>query len=122
MDEAIRTKRIYEPKAADDGVRILVDRLWPRGLTKAEAALDLWMKDAAPSTELRKWFDHRPDRWQEFRARYAIELQSSAAIEPLRKLRKAGPITLLYAARDQEHNEAIVLAAFLKHELTRPPA
>lgn len=113
MGYPLQTKRIYEPKATNDGVRILVDRIWPRGVTKAAAALDLWLKDVAPSTDLRKWFAHRPDRWAEFQRRYFLELRTSAAITELRTLMRAGPVTLLYAARDQEHNEAMALAAFL---------
>src|SRR4051812_44377850 len=112
MDHAVRTKRVYDPKAADDGTRILVDRLWPRGLTKAEVALDLWLRDVAPTTPLRRWFAHRPDRWEEFARRYVLELRSSPAVEQLRFLSRAGPVTLLYAARDRERNEAAVLAAF----------
>ena len=115
----LRTKRIYEPKSPDDGLRVLVDRLWPRGMTKAEAALDLWFKEAAPSAELRKWFDHRLDRWEEFRRRYLIELQTSAQVQNLRALAEKQNITLLYGARDREHNEAVVLATFLSMPTTR---
>ena len=113
MVHTLQTKRIYEPKAASDGVRILVDRIWPRGVSKAAAALDLWLKDVAPSTDLRKWFAHRPDRWAEFQRRYFLELGSSVAIAELRALADVGPVTLLYAARDKDHNEAVALAAFL---------
>jgi uncharacterized protein YeaO (DUF488 family) len=119
MDHVVRTKRVYEPKAEGDGTRILVDRLWPRGLTKAEVALDLWLKDVAPSTQLRRWFAHRPDRWNDFASRYVLELQSSAAVGRLRSLARAGSVTLLYAARDRDHNEATVLAAFLNDEVSR---
>ncbi len=108
---AVRTKRIYDPPAPDDGLRVLVDRLWPRGVSKAEARLDLWQKDVAPSTELRKWFDHRPDRWAEFERRYRLELQDAPAMRDLVALAEKGPMTLLYGARDREHNEAVVLAA-----------
>ncbi|MBW8841765.1 MAG: DUF488 domain-containing protein [Sphingomonadales bacterium] len=114
MDYPLQTKRIYEPKAASDGQRVLVDRIWPRGVSKAAAALDLWLKDVAPSTELRKWFAHRPDRWADFQRRYFLELEASAAMVELRTLTQAGPVTLLYAARDRDHNEAVALAAFLK--------
>ena len=114
MGHPLQTKRIYEPKSPNDGVRILVDRIWPRGVTKAAAALDLWLKDVAPSTDLRKWFAHRPDRWAEFQRRYFLELGTSAAIVELRALADVGPVTLLYAARDEDHNEAVALAAFLK--------
>ena len=113
MGYPLLTKRIYEPKAPNDGVRILVDRIWPRGVSKAAAALDLWLKDVAPSTDLRKWFAHRPERWAEFQRRYFLELGSSVAIAELRALAEVGPVTLLYAARDKDHNEAVALAAFL---------
>jgi uncharacterized protein YeaO (DUF488 family) len=108
----IKLKRAYEKPARDDGERILVERLWPRGLTKPQAKLDLWLKDVAPSTELRKWFGHDPDRWDEFRRRYQKELRSKEdLIELLKRKAKAGTITLIYAARDEEHN---VLKQFLQ--------
>ncbi len=110
---AVRTKRIYDPPESDDGLRVLVDRLWPRGVSKAEARLDLWQKDVAPSTALRKWFDHRPDRWAEFERRYRLELQDASAVRDLVVLAQKGPVTLLYGARDREHNEAVVLAAYI---------
>lgn len=111
---AIRLKRIYAPAAGHDGIRVLVDRLWPRGMSKARAALALWCKDAAPSTELRRWFAHDPRRWAEFRDRYRSELRANtAALAPLRDLIRQGPVTLLYAARDERHNEAVVLREFL---------
>jgi uncharacterized protein YeaO (DUF488 family) len=113
MGYALQTKRIYHAKDEKDGQRVLVDRLWPRGVSKAEAALDLWLKGVAPSTELRKWFAHRPDRWTEFQKRYFLELRASTAIEELRALAQAGSVTLLYAARDEDHNEAAALVAFL---------
>lgn len=103
-------KRIYEKPSAEDGRRILVDRLWPRGVSKAAARLDSWMKDVAPSTELRKWFDHQPERWPEFRRRYIHELESNPSLRTLREMVAAAPVTLLYAARDTAHNEAVVLA------------
>ncbi len=103
-------KRAYEQPAAGDGTRVLVDRLWPRGVTKQAAAIDLWVKEIAPSTELRKWFGHDPARWAEFRKRYAAELhRNDAKLAELRGLAKDGPITLVYAARDEAHNDAIVL-------------
>lgn len=111
-----RIKRIYEPRTPDDGVRVLVDRLWPRGISKSRAALDLWLKDAAPSTALREWFDHRPERWAEFQRRYREELRDSAAIDQLREISRTQRVTLLYAARDEEHNEAAALADFLLHD------
>ncbi len=110
----VKHKRVYEPPAADDGMRILVDRLWPRGLSKEAAALTLWLKEIAPSTDLRKWFGHDPTRWLEFQRRYYVELNSNpAAVERLRDLLRKGPATLLYAARDEEHNDAVVLAAYI---------
>jgi uncharacterized protein YeaO (DUF488 family) len=111
----IKLKRAYEKPARDDGERILVERLWPRGLTKPQAKVDLWLKDVAPSTELRKWFGHDPDRWDEFRRRYQKELRSKEdLIELLKRKAKAGTITLIYAARDEEHNGALVLKQFLQ--------
>ena len=108
-------KRIYAPADAGDGARVLVDRLWPRGVSKARAALALWCKDAAPSTELRQWFGHEPARWDEFRRRYRAELRGNdAALAPLRDLASQGPVTLLYAARDERHNEAVVLRDVLE--------
>lgn len=109
----ISIKRIYEPPTPGDGRRILVDRLWPRGVSKAKARLDGWMKDVAPSAELRRWFDHRPERWPEFRRRYVDELGSNPGVQALREMAAAQPVTLLYAARDTAHNEAVVLADYL---------
>jgi uncharacterized protein YeaO (DUF488 family) len=94
----------------DDGTRILVDRLWPRGLSKADAAIDLWLKDIAPSTELRRWFGHDPNRWPEFRQRYQRELaEHTAELDQLRALAGQGIVTLLFGARDEQHNDAVVL-------------
>jgi uncharacterized protein YeaO (DUF488 family) len=111
----IRIKRVYEPQSPDDGKRILVDRLWPRGLSKEKAGVDLWLKDIAPSTELRKWFGHDPAKWTEFQKRYRAEEKENA--EPLTALKreaKAGLVTLLFGAKDEEHNEAIILQSILK--------
>ena len=106
----VKLKRAYEPPAADDGIRILVDRLWPRGLSKQRAAIDQWMKDISPSTELRKWFGHDPTRWDEFRRRYAKEVrQHPELLDQLRSLAREGPITLVYSARDEAHNDAVEL-------------
>ena len=106
----LRLKRAYEPAAEDDGVRILVDRLWPRGVSKAKAALDDWMKDVAPSTELRKWFGHDPGRWPEFRRRYRGELrQHPQELDRIRELARSGHVTLVYSAHDEQHNDAVVL-------------
>lgn len=106
----MRLKRAYEPPHADDGARILVDRLWPRGVAKHEAAIDRWMKDLAPSAELRQWFGHDPARWIEFRRRYAAEVRARPELlDELRALARAGVVTLVYAARDEAHNDAVVL-------------
>jgi uncharacterized protein YeaO (DUF488 family) len=110
----VRLKRAYEPPAADDGTRVLVDRLWPRGVAKADAALDLWAKDLAPSTELRRWFGHDPARWREFRKRYAEEVgRHPEVFEQLCAIARKGPLTLVYAAHDESHNDAVVLRELL---------
>ena len=106
----IKIKRAYVAPEKDDGTRILVDRLWPRGLTKKKAKIDLWLKDLAPSTELRKWFGHDREKWKEFQARYAGELKSKKAqLEILKQKAAEGPVTLIYGAKDELHNEAVVL-------------
>ena len=106
-------KRIYDPPGPHDGHRVLVDRLWPRGMTKAEAAVDQWLKAVAPSPDLRKWFGHDPAHWDEFRHRYRAELSANAeAVDQLRRLH--GKVTLLYAAHDEQHNHALVLLDFLQ--------
>ena len=106
----VRLKRAYEPPSPEDGTRILVDRLWPRGVSKAHAALDEWMKDIAPSTELRKWFGHDPAKWDEFRRRYAAELhQHPDLLKQLRAIARKGPVTLVYSAHDEAHNDAVEL-------------
>jgi len=110
----IKLKRAYERPDADDGTRVLIDRLWPRGVRKVDAAIDQWVKDIAPSTALRKWFGHDPARWQEFRTRYAAEIQEhSEQLDRLRALAKEGPITLVFSAHDEIHNDAVVLRDFL---------
>jgi uncharacterized protein YeaO (DUF488 family) len=110
----LRLKRVYEPAAREDGVRVLIDRLWPRGLTKEKAAIDHWMKEIAPSAELRKWFGHDPDRWTEFRSRYMDELrQHVALLDQIRDLAKEGTVTLVFGAHDEEHNDAVVLQEVL---------
>jgi len=111
----ITIKRIYESKSPEDGCRVLVDRLWPRGVSKEKAALDLWMKDIGPSTELRKWFGHDPAKWAGFQKKYREELKHKAEmLADLRELaQKHGRLTLLYGARDQEHNEAAIIAGLL---------
>jgi len=110
----IRLKRAYDPPSAEDGVRVLVDRLWPRGLRKTNAAIARWMKDIAPSTELRRWFGHDPERWPQFRRRYAEELREHAAeLDELRELARHDPVTLVFGARDEIHNDAVVLRELL---------
>jgi uncharacterized protein YeaO (DUF488 family) len=106
----IRLKRVYEAPSAEDGKRILVDRVWPRGVRRADAAMDRWIKEIAPSTELRRWFGHDPERWAEFQRRYRAELtRKGTLVQELRKAAEVGPVTLLYAARDERHNQAVVL-------------
>jgi uncharacterized protein YeaO (DUF488 family) len=106
----VKLKRAYEPAGPGDGTRILVDRLWPRGLSKAEAAVDRWLKEIAPSTELRQWFGHDPARWPEFRRRYAQELRQHAAVlDEVRALAREDTVTLVYGARDETHNDAVAL-------------
>jgi uncharacterized protein YeaO (DUF488 family) len=106
----VRLKRAYDPPAIEDGVRILVDRLWPRGLSKEAAALDEWMKDIAPSTELRKWFGHDPARWKQFRRRYAQEVhENPSRLEELRDRARRGRITLVFSARNETQKDAVVL-------------
>lgn len=110
----IGLKRVYEPPAAADGLRVLVDRLWPRGLTKDRARVDLWPKEIAPSAGLREWFGHDPARWREFRERYRLELrQRPELVERLREASRSGPVTLLFAARDAARNNAVVLREVL---------
>jgi uncharacterized protein YeaO (DUF488 family) len=113
-------KRVYEQPSRADGVRILVDRLWPRGLTKERARVDIWLKDIAPSTELRKWFSHDPDKWAEFQTRYRQELKSKGEqLAVLREKAAKGPVTLLYGAKDEAHNEAVVLLKLLQSKRKR---
>ncbi|WP_233831116.1 DUF488 domain-containing protein [Paraburkholderia sp. ZP32-5] len=110
----VRTKRVYEPASAQDGARVLVDRVWPRGITKEQASLTLWMKEIAPSTRLRQWFNHDPQRWEQFQHEYASELDGNdQAVSQLLTLCAEGPVTLLYGARDEEHNNALALQQYL---------
>ncbi|HLH94233.1 MAG TPA: DUF488 domain-containing protein [Xanthobacteraceae bacterium] len=110
----IKLKRAYEPPAPDDGTRILIDRLWPRGVKKSDAAIDDWMKEIAPSADLRKWFGHDPERWQEFRRRYKAELKEHPdEVAHLRTLAARGRVTLVFAARDEAHKDAVVLREML---------
>lgn len=113
-EQNVKLKRAYESPTDGDGKRVLVDRLWPRGLRKTDAAIDYWAKELAPSTELRKWFAHEPSRWAEFRRRYSEEIKEQREeFERLRNLALNGPITLVYAARDETHNDAVVLREIL---------
>jgi uncharacterized protein YeaO (DUF488 family) len=110
----VRLKRAYEPAAASDGERILVDRIWPRGVTREQAQLSEWARELAPSTELRRWFAHDPARFDEFRRRYTAELEAQETkLRELRRRARAGTVTLVYAARDKAHNDAVVLAEIL---------
>jgi uncharacterized protein YeaO (DUF488 family) len=119
----VRIKRVYEPKAATDGERVLIDRLWPRGFTHEDAQVDDWLRDLGPSTELRRWFAHDPARFDEFRRRYAAELADKPdEVAELRRRARKGPLTLVYSARDTEHNEAVVLAEVLLQKSTRAKA
>jgi uncharacterized protein YeaO (DUF488 family) len=112
--DRVKLKRAYEPASVEDGNRILIDRLWPRGLRKADAAIDQWVKDIAPSTALRKWFGHDPARWAEFRRRYAEEVREHPEyLRRLRALARQGPITLIFSAHDELHNDAVALRDFL---------
>ena len=116
----ILIKRVYEPAAKSDGFRVLVDRLWPRGLSKTTAQIDLWLRDISPSTTLRKWFHHDPVRWTEFIRRYHTELKTKTVLlATIKKQATIGPVTLLYSAKDERHNHAVVLRNFLG---TRSPA
>ena len=115
--KSINIKRVYDDKSEDDGYRVFIDRLWPRGVKKEDAHFDEWLKDLSPSTELRKWFDHDPDRFDEFRKRYKKELQEHKDdLDKLRKRAKTEKITLLYAAKDEEMNNAVVVKEILEGE------
>ncbi len=110
-----KLKRAYDSPAPNDGFRVLVERLWPRGVSKTQAALDLWLKDVGPSTELRKWFGHDPAKWPEFRKRYYRELKTHPdLLQTLRDRSAAGPVTLVYGSRDQQHNAAVALKEYLE--------
>ena len=115
----IKTKRVYEKPTRNDGLRVLVDRLWPRGLSKERAKVKLWLKDLAPSTDLRKWFGHDPAKWKEFQSRYRRELRANRdALQSLHQKAAERTVTLLYAARDQQHNEAVVLKKIIEGRTT----
>ncbi len=111
----VKTKRVYDEPLPDDGVRVLVDRVWPRGLSKEKVQADKWLKEAAPSTELRKWFGHDPEKWDEFRERYSAELDDKPElVEELREEIRSSTVTLLYSAKDTEHNQAVALRDYLQ--------
>ncbi|WP_454748952.1 DUF488 domain-containing protein [Ciceribacter selenitireducens] len=110
---SVSIKRVYDEPEASDGERILIDRLWPRGISREKARLDEWMKDVAPSAELRRWFDHKPERWAQFRERYRAELEGNSAFEDLRERAGTRTVTLLYGSRNRNLNQAVVLAELL---------
>lgn len=113
----VRAKRIYDPPKDADGYRVLIDHIWPRGVSRERAKLDAWAKELAPSGELRKWFDHDPARFAEFRSRYRQELTTqSERLDGLRRRAASGPVTVLYAAHDKEHNNAVVLCELLRED------
>jgi uncharacterized protein YeaO (DUF488 family) len=116
----LQLKRAYEPASSDDGCRVLVERLWPRGVSKQRAAIDTWLKDVAPSAELRMWYGHDPERWPEFRRRYWDELRANReAVNELREKERGGKVTLVYAAHDEEHSGALALRQFLVSQKTK---
>ena len=116
---SIQIQRVYGKNAVNGGKRVLVDRIWPRGIKKEELHLDLWLRELGPSTPLRKWFGHDPRRWEEFQRRYRAELQQpeqQARLNEISSMARKGPVTLLYSARDEEHNQAVVLRNVLEHQ------
>jgi uncharacterized protein YeaO (DUF488 family) len=118
----IHLKRAYDPPSDADGFRILVERLWPRGLTKEKAAIDLWLKEVAPSPELRKWYSHDPAHWEEFKRRYRAELAANAkGVSELQSHLQKGPVTFVYAARDEQRNSALLLKEFIEEKCRFPP-
>ena len=124
MPRQIRLRRVYDDPSLDDGTRVLVDRVWPRGVTKSELRLDEWLRDVAPSTRLRSWYGHRLERFAQFRRRYLAELEDpnrAAALDHLRTLLRQGPVTLLTATKDVEHSQAAVLAELLRRGRNRGP-
>ncbi|HZJ81726.1 MAG TPA: DUF488 domain-containing protein [Guyparkeria sp.] len=116
---AINTKRVYDPVEKSDGCRVLVDRLWPRGVKKEDLPHDEWLKAVAPSTELRQWFRHDPERFEEFTTRYLRELKQNADVDRLVEIAKGQPLTLLFSAKDREHNQAQVLANYIQQQLRK---
>ena len=118
----IRVKRVYEPASPQDGARFLVDRLWPRGIKKEAVAAGAWLKEVAPSNELRHWYGHEPDKWEEFQRRYAAELESRPeSWQPLLAAARQGPVTLLFSARNTDLNNAVALKVFLEKRLGKRP-
>lgn len=116
----VKIKRVYEESTSSDGKRILVERLWPRGIKKEALKIDLWLKNVAPSTELRKWFSHDVNKWNEFQTKYKNELKSnSAEYQPIIEAGKKGNVTLLFSSRDTEHNNAVVLQSFIQEQLSK---
>jgi|SoiMethySBSTD1v2_1073268.scaffolds.fasta_scaffold1157945_1 uncharacterized protein YeaO (DUF488 family) len=113
----IKLKRVYEEEAPDDGVRYLIERLWPRGMKKESLHIDAWLKDAGPSTELRKWFSHDPEKWNEFRRRYFAELDRATEWAPIREAAQRGTVTLLYSSHDTEHNNAVALKEYIERKM-----
>ena len=117
MTPDVRPKRVYEAPASSDGYRVLIDHVWPRGMSHARARLDEWARELAPSDQLRTWFDHRPERFEQFRSRYRDELAArSDRLDELRRRAATGRVTIVYAARDRDHNNAIVLAELLRED------
>ena len=116
MVQMIRTKRIYEQPSMDDGYRVLVDRLWPRGMSKDQAKIDLWLKEIAPSNDLRKWFSHDPEKWEDFKKKYRLELEKNRELLlRIKQIEKEkGIVTLLYSAKDEVHNQAVALSSILR--------
>jgi len=116
--EVLKLKRVYEPVASSDGIRFLVERLWPRGVKKTALQVDAWLKVVGPSTTLRRWFNHDPGKWNEFRRRYFRELEANAeAVDPILKAARRGRVTLVYSSRDTEHNNAVALKDYLESRI-----
>jgi len=114
----LKLKRVYEPAASSDGIRFLVEQLWPRGVKKTALQVDAWLKDVGPSTTLRRWFNHDPGKWNEFRRRYFRELEANAeAVDPILKAARRGRVTLVYSSRDTEHNNAVALKDYLESRI-----
>ena len=114
----IKTKRVYEKSTRKDGTRVLVDRLWPRGISKKDARIDEWLREIAPSDKLRKWFGHDPSKWEDFKRKYMKELEGNRDLKSkLENISRVGTLTLVYSAKDEKHNQAIALKEFLEHDL-----